>query len=82
MMLSNQSAAVTGGASGLGREIARTFAGEIARVMVLDLVIEAARLVAIELPAVKRSYGHENGPDSLREFTQTKAVWVKTEASS
>ena len=52
MLLENRVAAVTGGASGLGREMAMAFAREGARVFILDLNKDAARAAAADLPAV------------------------------
>jgi 3-oxoacyl-[acyl-carrier protein] reductase len=51
-MLKSRVAAVTGGASGLGLEIAHNFATNGARVVVLDLAIDAARKIVSELPPV------------------------------
>jgi 3-oxoacyl-[acyl-carrier protein] reductase len=48
MRLKDQSALVTGGASGFGAEIARRYAREGARVVILDLNGEGARKVAAE----------------------------------
>ena len=53
MLLSDRVAAITGGASGLGREMAHTFAREGARVFILDMAYERAREVASELNPVE-----------------------------
>jgi 3-hydroxybutyrate dehydrogenase len=55
MKLDGQVAIVTGAASGIGAEIARTFAGEGARVGVADLDLAAAESVAAQI----RSRGDE-----------------------
>jgi len=49
MMLEGQVALVTGAASGIGKAIARRFAGAGARVVVADIGLDAARAVAREL---------------------------------
>ncbi|WP_370641089.1 MULTISPECIES: 3-hydroxybutyrate dehydrogenase [Brevibacillus] len=48
-LLNNQVALVTGAASGIGLEIARTFASEGAKVMLLDLNRDAAEQAALQL---------------------------------
>ena len=48
MLLQNKVALVTGAASGIGREIARAYAREGAKVVVADLQLEAARAAAAE----------------------------------
>ncbi|TGV29703.1 SDR family NAD(P)-dependent oxidoreductase, partial [Mesorhizobium sp. M00.F.Ca.ET.186.01.1.1] len=48
-LLNNQVALVTGAASGIGLEIARTFASEGAKVMLLDLNRDAAEQAALRL---------------------------------
>ena len=55
MRLKDQIAIVTGGASGIGRETCKLFVGEGAKVMIADLVSEAADGLATEL----REQGHE-----------------------
>ena len=57
MKLEGKSAIVTGAASGLGREIALTYAREGARVAVADLDPAAADRAAAEIrrPAARRS---------------------------
>jgi 3-hydroxybutyrate dehydrogenase len=47
-MLKNKTALVTGAASGIGREIARQFLAEGAKVVVADINVEAARATAAE----------------------------------
>jgi len=49
MQLHNKTAIVTGAASGIGKEIARQFIDEGARVAIADLNLEAARAAAEEL---------------------------------
>ena len=49
MQLQNKSAIVTGAASGIGKEIARQFVNEGAKVAIADLNMEAARATANEL---------------------------------
>ena len=49
MQLEGKSAIITGAASGIGREIALTFAREGARVCIADVDIEAAHRVAAEI---------------------------------
>src|SRR5580700_1130444 len=49
MQLKDKAALVTGAASGIGKEIARTFAAAGARVVIADLNLDAARAAAEEL---------------------------------
>jgi 3-hydroxybutyrate dehydrogenase len=49
MRLENQVAVVTGAASGIGREIANTFAGAGARIAILDLDAAGAERAALEI---------------------------------
>lgn len=49
--LSNRVALVTGGGQGIGRAVALRFAGEGAKVVVIDIVAESARAVADEIKA-------------------------------
>jgi 3-hydroxybutyrate dehydrogenase len=49
MQLENKSAVVTGAASGIGKEIARQFVNEGAKVAIADLSLEAARAAAEEI---------------------------------
>jgi 3-hydroxybutyrate dehydrogenase len=49
MQLENKSAVVTGAASGIGKEIARQFVNEGAKVAIADLSLEAARAAADEI---------------------------------
>ena len=70
MLLDNQVAAITGGASGLGRAMALAFAREGARVFILDLNVGAARALAVDLPEV------ESGPHRAVEVdvSSTRSV--------
>jgi 3-hydroxybutyrate dehydrogenase len=52
MVLKDQVAIVTGGASGIGREIATTFAREGARVCIADIDMEAAHSTATEITSI------------------------------
>jgi 3-hydroxybutyrate dehydrogenase len=49
MQLQNKNAVITGAASGIGKEIARRFVNEGARVAIADLNLEAARAAADEI---------------------------------
>jgi len=49
--LANRVALVTGGGQGIGRAVALRFAGEGAKVVVIDIVAESARAVADEIKA-------------------------------
>jgi 3-hydroxybutyrate dehydrogenase len=49
MQLINKTAVVTGAASGIGKEIARHFSNEGARVAIADIDLDAAQTVAAEL---------------------------------
>ena len=49
MRLNGKTAIVTGAASGFGAGIARKFAAEGARVMVVDLYTDAAQAIATEI---------------------------------
>ena len=65
------------------RDVGR--AHRVARALQVGTVwVNAYRMVnnAVPFGGYKDSgYGRENGADSLREFTRTKAVWVETAAS-
>src|SRR5689334_19627593 len=52
MLLENRVAIITGAASGIGREIALTFAREGARICLADLDIEGAHATADEITRV------------------------------
>jgi 3-hydroxybutyrate dehydrogenase len=54
MRLEDKIAIVTGAASGIGKEIARTFAREGAKVVIADLDLAAAEATAAELGAADR----------------------------
>ena len=58
--LDGKVAVITGAASGIGRESARRFAAEGARVCVVDLVDEAGERVADEVGGL---YLHADGTD-------------------
>src|SRR5271154_2329193 len=61
-------AAVTGGASGIGRAISIAFAREGAQVAVVDLRADAARSVAAEAGNDSRGYGCDVAdPDAVRQ---------------
>ena len=49
MQLNDKTAIVTGAASGIGKEIARHFSSEGAKVAIADLNLDAARAAAAEL---------------------------------
>ncbi len=68
--LDGKKAIVTGAASGIGREIARQFAKEGARVACLDLDLEGARAVAKEIK--RRSFAVK--VDVSKESSINKAV--------
>jgi 3-hydroxybutyrate dehydrogenase len=55
--LKNKVAIVTGAASGIGKDIAITFAREGARVVIADLNQKGADAVAAELGGAKRAIG-------------------------
>ncbi len=57
MRLQNKVAIVTGAASGIGKEIARTFASEGARVMIADLNQKSADATAAELGDTSKAIG-------------------------
>lgn len=70
-LLAGQTAVITGGAGGLGRAMAQRFAGEGARVVVVDLNEEAAEEFAASLPhgafAVRTDVTR---PDDVAALTQ------------
>ena len=57
MKLKDKVAVVTGAASGIGKEIARTFAGEGAKVVIADLNQAAADATAVELGGAGKALG-------------------------
>jgi 3-hydroxybutyrate dehydrogenase len=57
MKMQDKVAIVTGAASGIGKEIARTFAREGAKVVIADLNIEGANATAAELGGPDRALG-------------------------
>jgi 3-hydroxybutyrate dehydrogenase len=57
MRLENKVAIVTGAASGIGKQIAKTFAREGARVVIADLDLKAADAAAAELAGSARALG-------------------------
>ncbi len=57
MRLANKVAVVTGAASGIGKEIARTFAAEGAKVVIADLDLKAAQATAAELGGADKALG-------------------------
>ena len=57
MRLANKVAVVTGAASGIGKEIARTFAAEGAKVVIADLDLKAAQATATELGGADKALG-------------------------
>ena len=61
-------ALVTGAASGIGKEIARTFAGAGARVVIADLNFAAARAAAEEADLSRRA---RFSPSSARKAAFT-----------
>lgn len=71
MLLQGRVAAITGGASGIGREAAGQFAREGARIAVLDLNLEQAQETVVSLPAVPA------GPHLALEVDVTDEVSVK-----
>jgi NAD(P)-dependent dehydrogenase (short-subunit alcohol dehydrogenase family) len=67
MRLENQVALITGAASGIGREIARTFAREGALVGIADLNIDAGKAAAAEIdPTGNREYKRLTGEAEAR----------------
>ncbi|MDQ7069263.1 MAG: SDR family oxidoreductase [Rhodobacterales bacterium] len=73
MRMQGKTAIVTGGASGFGAGIARKFAGEGARVLVVDINAAGAKAMAAELGGDALSYGANvaDGAEisALAEFT-------------
>ena len=69
MRLDGKTAIVTGAGSGFGAGIARRFAAEGAKVMVVDLNAEAAEAVAAEIGGIAQVTDVSNG-ESVREMTR------------
>jgi len=63
MRLNNKTAIVTGGGSGFGAGIARKFAAEGAKVMVVDLNLDAAKDVAAEIGGIAHRANVADGAD-------------------
>lgn len=68
MRLAGKAAIVTGGGSGFGAGIARKFAAEGAKVMVVDLNLEAAKAVAMSIGGIPFRADVSSG-DSVAEMT-------------
>ena len=77
MRLSGKTAIVTGGGSGFGAGIARKFAAEGARVMVADINLEAAQVIADEIGGIAQQVDVANG-DSVRGMAQAAFGAFKT----
>jgi NAD(P)-dependent dehydrogenase (short-subunit alcohol dehydrogenase family) len=71
---------VTGGASGIGRATARRLAGEGARVAIVDVDAEAARVAAGELGAVAVSGDVSDEADVERYFGEVAARFGRIDA--
>lgn len=75
MRLEGKTAIVTGAGSGFGAGIARRFAAEGAKVMVVDLNAEAAKAVAAEIGGIAQVADVASG-DSVKDMTQAAlAAW-------
>jgi 3-oxoacyl-[acyl-carrier protein] reductase len=82
MMLDEQVALVTGGGSGIGREIALTFARQGAMVAVNDIRPEAAETVVAEIEAaggraMAVPADVADGRQALKMFTRFLSVWER-----
>jgi NAD(P)-dependent dehydrogenase (short-subunit alcohol dehydrogenase family) len=64
----NQSVLVTAGASGIGREIARAFAVQGAKVVVCDIDSKALETLAQEIPAITTVVCDVSKRHDIREF--------------
>ena len=70
MNLDGKTAIVTGAASGFGAGIARSFAAEGAKVMVVDLDIDAAQAVATDIAGIAHRADVSNG-DQVSDMIET-----------
>ena len=70
MRLKDKTAIVTGAASGFGAGIARKFAAEGARVMVVDLNTDAAQAIATEIGGHAHTADVSNG-DQVADMIET-----------
>ncbi|MEM1373239.1 MAG: glucose 1-dehydrogenase [Pseudomonadota bacterium] len=79
MRLSGKTAIVTGGASGFGAGIARTFAAEGARVLVADINLEGARVIATEIGGEAAAVDVSDGVSVTALCETARSLWGDTD---